>query len=271
MKYSLLSKIALIVLFFTFNQTIYAQDKYGRLMGSVININKEPIVGATIILSKAKDNALIKALLTDANGRFEFENVKFDTCKLSITFVGMGNYTSEFIVLNEQSPNVNLPPIVLSENANALATVEVTANKLFVVQKIDRVVVNPDALIGNAGTTSLEVLEKSPGVTVDINGNVSLKGKPGVVIFIDDKPTYLAAADLANYLRSIPSSSIETIEIMTNPPAKYDAEGNAGVINIKLKKNIAKGFNGGVNLAYGQGFYLRTNNSFNFKDLKAHV
>ena len=264
MKYSLLSKIALIVLLFTMNQTIYAQDKYGRLMGSVINTNKEPIVGVTIILSKVKDNVLIKALLTDANGRFEFENVKFDTCKLSITFVGMGNYTSEFIVLNEQSPNVNLPPIVLSENANALAAVEVTANKLFVVQKIDRVVVNPDALIGNAGTTSLEVLEKSPGVTVDINGNVSLKGKPGVVVFIDDKPTYLAAADLANYLRSIPSSSIETIEIMTNPPAKYDAEGNAGVINIKLKKNIAKGFNGGVNLAYGQGFYLRTNNSFNF-------
>jgi iron complex outermembrane receptor protein len=83
------------------------------------------------------------------------------------------------------------------------------------------------------------------------------------MVFIDDKPSYLTGADLANYLRSIPSSSIGSIEIMTNPPAKYDAAGNAGVINIRLKKNVAKGWNGGINLSYGQGRFARSNNSAN--------
>lgn len=103
----------------------------------------------------------------------------------------------------------------------------------FVEKRIDRTVINPDALITNAGSSTLEVLEKSPGIQVDINGNISLSGKQGVMVYIDDKPTYLTSVDLANYLRSLPSSKLATIEIMTNPPAKYDAAGNAGIINIK--------------------------------------
>lgn len=96
--------------------------------------------------------------------------------------------------------------------------------------------VNVDALITNAGTTALEVLEKSPGVQVDENGGISLRGQSGVVIFMDDKPTYLSGSDLQNYLRSLSSSTLDKIEIMTNPPAKYDAAGNASIINIRTKK-----------------------------------
>ncbi|HTG57314.1 MAG TPA: outer membrane beta-barrel family protein [Niabella sp.] len=139
-----------------------------------------------------------------------------------------------------------------------------SATRPFIQKKIDRVIVNPDALISNAGTTALDVLEKAPGVLIDIDGNISMKGKSGVVVFIDNKPTYMAAGDLANYLRSLPSGTIDAIELMTTPPAGYDAAGNAGIINIKLKKNTARGLNGGINLSYGQGRYLRSNNSFNF-------
>ena len=98
---------------------------------------------------------------------------------------------------------------------------------------------------------------------IDINGNISLQGKPGVMIFIDDKPTYMSSADLVNYLKSLPASTLGLIEIMTNPPAKYDAAGNAGIINIKLKRIKTKGTNGSFNTSYGQGVYSRSNNSLN--------
>ena len=120
-----------------------------------------------------------------------------------------------------------------------------------------------DASITNAGSSALEVLEKSPGITVDKDGNISLKGKAGVQIMIDGRPTYLAGQDLVNLLRNMQSSTMDQIEIMTNPPAKYDAAGNAGVINIKTKKNKQVGYNGSVTASYGQGVYGRTNESLN--------
>ncbi len=236
----------------------------GTVMGISKNDKNEVVVGATVILSKAKNGLIIKSAITDVDGKFEFEKLKFDTFKLTISFVGVEKYTSEVFILSAEKSEIDLGNITLKPSTTELKEVSVTAQKAFVVQKIDRTVVTPDALISNAGITSLEVLEKAPGVTVDMNGNISFKGKTGVMVFIDDKPTYLSAADLANYLRSLPSSMIETIELMTNPPAKYDAAGNAGVINIKLKKNRSMGFNGGINLAYGQGRHSRTNNSFNF-------
>jgi iron complex outermembrane recepter protein len=152
----------------------------------------------------------------------------------------------------------------LSVSSTQLDDVVITFKKPFIERKIDRVVVNPEALVGSTGTTALELLEKAPGITVDFNGGISLKGKSGVQVFIDNRPTYMSQEDLAGYLRSIPSNSIASIEIMTNPPAKYDASGNAGIVNIILKKLKEKGFNGGITLSYGQGRYLRTNNSFTF-------
>jgi iron complex outermembrane recepter protein len=242
------------------NQLAHSQQ-LARIGGRVTNSQQEAVVGATVTLYRAATNTLIKATFADAEGRFEFENLKPDSCVLKVSFVGLNTHTAPLLV---SATDIQLPTITLTESTNALKEVSVSATKPFVEQKIDRMVINPDALIGNAGTTSLEVLEKAPGVMVDQNGNISFKGKAGVMVFIDNKPTYLSAADLANYLRSIPSANIESIELMTNPPAKYDAAGNAGVINIRLKKNIAKGFNGGLNLAYGQGRFMRTNNSFTF-------
>ncbi len=151
-----------------------------------------------------------------------------------------------------------------TDTTKSLKEISVTAKKAFSIKKMDRVVINVDALISNAGTSALDVLEKSPGVQVDQNGSISLKGKHGVLIYIDDKPTYLATEELQNYLKSLPSSSLEQIEIMSNPPARYDAAGGAGVINIRTKKGTAKGFNGALNLAVNQGKRTRLPNSINF-------
>ena len=215
-------------------------------------------------LLAAPDSAIVKATLCDTAGWFEFENIREGTYLASVSHMGYQTYVSGQISVAADATTVSLPPIQLLPSETGLEEVQIVARKPFVQRRIDRVVVNPDALIGNAGTSSLDVLAKAPGVLVDNNGNISLKGKPGVVVFIDNKPTYMAAAELSNYLRSLPSGAMESIEIMTNPPAGYDAAGNAGIINIKLKKNLQKGFNGGINLSYGQGKYWRSNNSVNF-------
>jgi hypothetical protein len=130
-----------------------------------------------------------------------------------------------------------------------------------------------DAAITNAGTTALDVLEKSPGIQVDKDGNISLKGKQGVMVMLDGRPTYLSGTELANLLRGMESSQIEQIEIMTNPPAKYDAAGNSGVINIKTKKNRQKGFNGNVTATMSQGKYSKMNEnlSLNYRNNRVNL
>src|SRR6202012_4581491 len=140
--------------------------------------------------------------------------------------MGFGNFKSDVIKLDAQ--DIALPVITLLQKGKSLKEISITATKPLVEHQIDRTVVNADALISNAGSTALDVLEKAPGVIVDQSGEISLIGKNGVKIFIDDKPTYLSGESLQNYLRALPSSSIDQIELMTNPPAKYDAAGTGG-------------------------------------------
>ncbi|MFC4262241.1 outer membrane beta-barrel protein [Ferruginibacter yonginensis] len=241
-----------------FSNVVYAQ--VFSISGKIVT--SADAKGIIVNLVKANDSSIYKTVLCDNEGAFSFEFVKKGSYKVNVSNSNFDLYFSNAIEIVNN--NIILAPIKLNNIAQSLTTVKVTATKNFVEQKIDRVVINPDALISNAGTNALDVLEKSPGVLVDVNGNISLKGKQGVVIFIDDKPTYLAAADVANYLRTLSSNTLESIELMTNPPAKYDAAGNAGIINIRLKKTKVLGFNGGINVAIGQGSYFRTNNSINF-------
>jgi hypothetical protein len=142
--------------------------------------------------------------------------------------------------------------------------VTVVARRPLVEHKIDRMVVNVDASVTNVGSSALEVLEKSPGISVDKDGNISLKGKAGVMVLVDGRPTQLGGADLANLLRSMNADQLDQVEIMTNPPARYDAAGNAGIINIKTKKNKMVGYNGSLSASYGQGIVPKINEGFNF-------
>lgn len=239
-----------------------AQTTASKISGTITDGNNKPVDGATVSLVTAKDSAVIKTLIANADGSFAFENLKDNTYRVFATSVGYKNYRGRVVSISKQQ-SVKLPAIQLAATSTALKEVAVTAQKQFVEQKIDRTVVNVNALISNTGINALEVLQKTPGVTVDQDGNITFKGKSGVMVMIDDKPTYLSAANLATYLRSLPSSALDKIELMDNPPAKYDATGSAGVINIKTKKNTIKGFNGSFSAAYGQGFYGRYRESLN--------
>ncbi|HEY0732889.1 MAG TPA: TonB-dependent receptor, partial [Chitinophagaceae bacterium] len=236
----------------------------GKVSGTVIDGNTRIIESATITLLRAKDSSVAKMSVADKSGKFLFEGVEDGTYLVSITAVGHQKGYSETFSISAAQSEASLKTIELVPVAKAVGGVTVSARKPLIEQKIDRTIVNVEASVTNVGNSALEVLEKSPGVTVDKDGNVSLKGKQGVQIYIDGRPSYLSGADLANMLRSMSASQLEQIEIMTNPPAKYDAAGNSGVINIKTKKNKQFGYNGSLTSGYTQGRFPRFNESGNF-------
>lgn len=230
-----------------------------NLSGKIFDQNNKALDAVVVSLMKVKDSTLVKNVLSEENGSFEFSDLKANNYFVIVTNLGYKKYKSAAIDLKQ---SLELPAILLETEVKSLQELTVTSKTPLIERKIDRTVVNVDALLANAGSNALEVLEKSPGVMVDDNG-IRLKGKAGVQIFIDDKPTYLSGEELNNYLKSLPASALKQIELMTNPPAKYEAAGNAGVINIKLKRDKNKGLFGNVSVNYGQGRYARSNNSLN--------
>ena len=256
----------LSILFILSSKLLTAQVQQGSISGTIIDGGDQKVINAaTISLFKLKDSSLIKINLADKSGNFLFENVTFGKYYLLVTSAGRQQVYSPVLELNNNRSSINAGKLQLKENVKTLNEVSVAAaiKKPFIERKIDRTIINVDASITNAGTTALEVLEKSPGVTVDKDGNVSLKGKSGVMIMMDGRPSYLSGQELANLLKNMPSTSIDQIEIMTNPSAKYDAAGNSGIINIKTKKNKLKGLNGNLTTGISQARYTRSNNSIN--------
>ncbi len=225
----------------------------------VQNEKQIPAEGATIQLIKAKDSSLVKTAIADAKGIATFKGIKVGTYKLLVNFAGYKPMYSHVYGFPAASGNKTV--IALQPAVGDLKEVSVTSRKPFIQRAQGKTIVNVDASITNVGTTILEVLEKSPGVTVDKDGGITLQGKNAVMVMIDDKPTYLSGTELSNMLGNMNSSQVETIELITSPSARYDAAGNAGIINIKTKKNKQVGFNGTFTTAYSQGRYPKNNNS----------
>jgi len=243
--------------------TAFAQVKDGKVSGTVIDGNTKTIESATITLLNAADSTVAKMAVADKTGKFEFEGIDAGKYLVSITAVGHEQGYSETFLIDESNKSVTLKTIELIPVAKAISGVTVSSKKPAIEQKAGKTIINVDASPTNSGLTALELLEKSPGVSVDNDGNISLKGKQGVMILIDGKPTYMSGADLAALLKNMQANGLDQIEIMTNPPAKYDASGNSGIINIKTKKGIVKGMNGSANAGYTQGVYGRLNGGVN--------
>ena len=254
-----------------FSFAIQAQVRTGKITGTVIDGSTKTIESATITLLRAKDSSVAKMSVADKTGKYEFDAVPEGQYIVSITAVGHNKGFSEPFDINETNSAVTLKTIELIPQAKVIGEVTVTAKKPLIEQKLDRTIVNVEASVTNVGATAMEVLEKSPGISVDKDGNISLKGKQGVQIYIDGRPSYLAGNDLANYLRNMNASQLDQIEIMTNPPAKYDAAGNSGIINIKTKKTKQFGYNGSLSSNWSQGHYLKNSESFNFNYRKNKI
>lgn len=234
-----------------------AQNLSSGLTVTVLDEQQKPIANATVELHKTIDKALVKAAISNEKGQAEFSAIATGSYYATAIAVGFGTKNS----IAFQLPATSTIAVNLSTSTKNLQEVTITSRKPFVQRSQGKTIVNVDAAVTNAGTTVLEVLEKSPGVMVDKNGGISLQGKPSVLVMIDDKPTYLSGTELSNLLSSMSSSQVNQIELITSPSAKYDANGNAGIINIKTKKNRQEGFNGTLNANIGQGKYLKNNNS----------
>ena len=256
--------LTLLVAVIAITTTSWAQKGAGKVSGRVIDGNTKTVESATITLLRAKDSSVAKIGVANKEGNYSFENVAEGKYIVSITAVGHTKGFSESFEVSASNNTITLNTIELVPLAKNLTGVTVAAKKPLIEQKIDRTVVNVEASVTNVGTSAMEVLEKSPGVSVDKDGNISLKGKQGVQIYIDGRPTFLGGNDLANYLRNLNSSQLDQIEIMTNPPAKYDAAGNAGIINIKTKKTKQFGYSGSFSSTWSQGRYPKVSESFNF-------
>lgn len=226
------------------------QAQQGTVAGRVLDKNRQAVPFATVVLRKAEGLSVVKIALTDTAGTYELAEVPYGSYSLLITSVGYQENTPAGFALAEDRRN--LEPVQLLDLDHMLGEVKVTGRKPLVERQPDRTVVNVDAAITNAGSNALEVLEKSPGVAVDKDGNIALRGKEGVSVYIDGRPTYVTGADLAALLRSIQGNQLSQVEIMTNPSAKYDAAGT-GVINIRTSRSAAKGFSGSGSVAYTQG------------------
>src|SRR5579871_1141242 len=243
--------------------TAKSQETSGMVSGSILDESQKGIESASISLLDGKDSSSIKTSVSNKEGKFEINSIKEGKYLLLITSVGREKTFSKTFEISSTQTSVNLENIVLAAKTKELQAVSVVAKKPFIEQKADRMIVNVESSPSSAGSSAMDILEKSPGVTVDKDGNISLKGKQGVTVMLDDKPTYMSATQLASYLKSLPASAIDVLEIMTNPSAKYDAAGNSGIINIKTKKNKAKGFNGSVTLTHTQGVYPKPSGSLN--------
>ena len=226
---------------------------------------------STISLLKAKDSSLVKLVLTSDNGSYSVTATQTGNYLVSASHIGYATVYSKIFELT--GAGISLPDLTISKVNGNLREVTVTAKKPIIEVNADKTILNVEGTINAVGYDALELLRRSPGVMVDKDDNLSLAGKNGVQVFIDGKPSPLAGADLANFLKSLQSAQIEAIEIITNPSAKYEAAGNAGIINIKLKKNKTFGTNGSVNGGYVQGVYPKFNGglNLNYRNKKINI
>ena len=238
-------KFVLVTLLALFSTITYAQN----ITGSVTDQKNNPLDFATIFLKK--DTNVLQTTISNTRGAFSFDNLKNNIFyTLSISLIGYKKLDTSFIPSANATINISL-----QIDNTQLKTVTVTSKKPLIERKIDRIIFNVENSILATGENGFDLLKNTPGILVDGNDNVLVRGKSGVKFMIDDKPVYLSGEQLRNYLRSLTSDNIKSIELITNPSAKYDAAGTAAIININLKKGTKRGANGTVSTRYNQGIY----------------
>ena len=232
--------------------------------GKIALESNEKAAVTSILLYPENSQTLVKAVVTDSNGNFIFSNIKTGNYFIKINYIGFQSYNSNVFSITDR--NIELPLIALQKSTEALEEVVIKKQKPMVQVLADKTVFNVENTINATGTSGFELLRKAPGVVIDNNDNLIVEGKSGVLIYIDGKQSFLSGSDLSNYLKTIQATDIEAIEIITQPSSKYDAAGNAGIINIKLKKNKNFGTNGSISSGYNIGRFGTSLNSLSFNN-----
>jgi hypothetical protein len=243
-----------------------------EIRGMVKDTAGLPLAGASVVLKTAKDSALVKISVTTTDGQYIFTGTPPGKYVLTVSHTGYSTLSSAGFPITDSSVS-RIPLIVLTPATRELRQAEVTASRPLVEVRPDRIVVNVANTINAVGEDALDLIRKSPGVTVDNNNVISIGGKSGVQVFVDGRPTYLTGAGLAAYLKTLQSSSIESIQLISNPSARFEAAGTAGIIDIRLKKDSSLGTNITATAGYAIGTYSKYDGgvSFNHRDRKLNV
>ena len=227
----------LFLLFFLIYFVSLSQTPQSSIKGKIIDKENKPVELATIFLLNKIDSSFIQSVSSDENGIFIFNNLSPNEYLIQVSFIG---YKKTHLSIKINPGENEIQTITLEADEKILSEVTINSNKHIIEKKIDRIVFNIENSPTLSGSTAWEALSKSPGVNVDQQGNISITGKQGVMIYINNKPMQLSAEDVSNLLKSMPADDLSKIEIITNPPARYDAEGASGIINIQTKGNKAK-------------------------------
>lgn len=249
---------------------------YGQytVRGVVTDTEDEPLSLATVVLLSATDNTLIEGEIADLDGGFELIMDQSESFILRISMVGFATFTSEPFQLSESDPLRDFGTIVLQTGNLQLESIRVTAERPFIIREIDRTVLNIENRISTAGSNSLEILEQAPGIIINRqNNSITMLGKDGVNVMINGREQYMPADALLNYLEGLDAGNIRSIELITTPPASFDAEGNAGFINIELREIRDSGLNGttAVSAGYGRGETGNISLNLNYRASKVNI
>ncbi len=245
------------------------EAKNGKITGKIIDSDtKEPMEYANVSVFRKQDSKLVTGSITNASGGFLIDNLPYGAYFVEASFIGFDKTTVKDVKVIPNASTADIGTISLSASREQIGTVDVVAERSRVEYKIDKKVINVTNDINATGGTAVTVLENTPSVEVDIDGNVSLRGSSSFTVLIDGRPSVLSGSDA---LKQIPSSAIQNIEIITNPSVKYDPDGMAGIINVVMKKNILAGINGIVNLNIGTGDKYGTDFTVNYKTKKYNV
>jgi outer membrane receptor protein involved in Fe transport len=248
------------------------KPKIGVLKGKVIDATTgEAIEYATIALYNLKLKKVSTGGITDQNGVFDLKNIPAGLYRMKVEFIGYEAYVQDNLKIDREKSEYFFKNIKIKPKATVLNEVNVKAERAVIVNKIDRKVVSVDKDLVSAGGTAVDVLENVPSIDVDTDGNVSLRGSQNLTILIDGRPSGLSAESSAALLESIPSESIASIEIITNPSAKYDPEGVSGILNVILKKNKISGLNGRINGGYGSDGSFSLGANLNYRTQKVSL
>jgi len=272
-----------IILIFTllfFGKILFATDpgdpvtgddrpRNGIITGHVVEAGTvDPMEYSTIAAYNSEDSTLIGGTVTDQDGNFEVKGLSYGSYYVETNFVGYNKKVIDPVLLTPDNWKADLGKLELTVNTQAIDEVEVVADRKHVEYRLDKKIVNVSQDINAAGGTAIDVLQNTPSVNVDIEGNVTLRGSSSFTVLIDGKPSVLTGSDA---LQQIPASAIENIEIITNPSAKYDPDGNAGIINVVMKRKINSGTTGIVNASIGMNHKYRTDFLVNRKMNKWNV
>ncbi len=251
---SLISSLfSIIILFCGLNVAGQTGSISGTVTGQGI-----PLAAASVTILNGTDSAWIRSELTDDKGNFLFRDLADGKYIVVVSSLGFKTGSQVITVTEKAAVSCTLD---LEKENTILGEIAITTRKPFIEMNMGRLTINIEGSATTGTTNVLELMRRLPGVTVDMNNNIIMQGKAGVMVLIDDRQTYLSGDDLAEYLKAISADEVSQMELITQPGAKYDAAGNTGIINVKLKKNKKQGFNGSVTGSYGLGVYFHREES----------